>query len=182
MEVWSGDRNGNAGDKGYVIFDTYNPGSADSNFTSLMDEYKENESAVQFNGVFSYFDTAMYLRYNASLDEIGDGNLYEENYSPTAQTEGIAYLLYDTDEEFTVFADYQYSEKAVTASTPDADEDDTDDSTSDTEAETNIWLLVSSLAIAVILVFVVISIIVRKIWAKVRKNRAAQASLKNNKK
>ena len=182
LEVWSGDRNGNAGDKGYVIFDTYNPGSADSNFTSLMDEYKENESAVQFNGVFSYFDTAMYLRYNASLDEIGDGNLYEENYTPTAQTEGIAYLLYDTDEEFTVFADYQYSEKAVTASTPDADEDDTDDSTSDTEAETNIWLLVSSLAIAVILVFVVISIIVRKIWAKVRKNRAAQASLKNNKK
>ena len=181
LEVWSGDRNGDAGN-GYVIFDAYNPGSADSNFTSLLEEYKENESAVQFNGVFSYFDTAMHLRYNSKLDELGYGDLYKENYNPTAQTEGIAYLLYNTDEEFTVFADYQYSEKAVTASTPDTDDDTADDSEEETTSETNIWLLVSSLAIAVILVFVVISIIVRKILAKVRKARAAQASLKNNKK
>ena len=182
LEVWSGDRNGDAGNAGYVIFDTYNPGSADSNFTSLLEEYKENESAVQFNGVFSYFDTAMYLRYNSKLDELGYGDLYKENYNPTAQTEGIAYLLYNTDEELTVFADYQYSEKAVTASTPDTDDDTADDSEEETTSETNIWLLVSSLAIAVILVFVVISLIVRKILAKVRKARAAQASLKNNKK
>ena len=181
LEVWSGDRNGDAGN-GYVIFDAYNPGSADSNFTSLLEEYKENESAVQFNGVFSYFDTAMYLRYNKDLDDLGYGDLYKENYNPTAQTEGIAYLLYDTDAELTVFADYQYSEKAVTASTPDTDDDTTDDSEEETEAETNIWLLASSLAIAIILVFVVISLIVRKILAKVRKTRAAQASLKNNKK
>ena len=180
LEVWSGDRNGDAGE-GYVIFDTYNPGSADSNFSSLLEEYKENETAVQFNGVFSYFDTAMHLRYNANLDELGYGNLYKENYSPTAQTEGIAYLLYDTEEEFTVFADYQYSEKAVTASSPDTDDDTTDDSEEETEAETNVWLLASSLAIAIILVFVVISLIVRKIWAKVRKNRAAQVSIKSKK-
>ena len=147
----------------------------------LLEEYKENESAVQFNGVFSYFDTAMYLRYNSKLDELGYGDLYKENYNPTAQTEGIAYLLYNTDEEFTVFADYQYSEKAVTASTPDTDDDTADDSEEETTSETNIWLLVSSLAIAVILVFVVISLIVRKIWAKVRKNRAAQVSIKSKK-
>ena len=184
LEVWSGDRNGNAGDKdSYVIVDAYNPGAAESNFTGLLEEFEEKvDDANKFKGVFSYFDTAMHLRYNANLDENKLGNLYEENYTATAQTEGIAYLQYVTDDEVTVFADYQYSEKAVTASEPDTDDDETDDSSSEAEPETNIWLLASSLAIAIILVFVVISIIVRKIWTKVRKNRAAQASLKNNKK
>jgi hypothetical protein len=142
----------------------------------------EDKATDKFYGVFSYFDTAMYLRYNADLDENKIGNLYEENYTPTAQTEGIAYLKYETTEELTVFADYQYSEKAVTASTPETDEDDSSDDETETPAETNIWLLASSLAIAVILVFVVISIIVRKILKKVRKNQAYKASTKTSKK
>ena len=182
LEVWSGDRNGAGNPDGsYVIFDTYNPGSAESNFTSLLEEF-EDKATDKFDGVFSYFDTAMHLRYNATLDENKLGNLYEENYTPTAQTEGIAYLRYDTTEELTVFADYQYSEKAVTASTPDSDDDHDHDDDSETTTDTNIWLLASSLAIAIILVFVVISIIVRKILKKVRKDRAYKEAAKNNKK
>ena len=185
LEVWSGDRTTGQGNPegSYVIFDAYNPGSADSNFASLLEEFEDKTSKDnKFDGVFSYFDTAMHLRYNAGLDENDLGNLYKDNYDPTAQTEGIAFLKYETAEEFTVFADYQYSEKAVAASTPDVDDDDTDDTTSEETEEANVWLLASSLAIAVILVFVVISLAVRKILEKVRKNRALQASLKSNKK
>ena len=183
LEVWSGDRNGagNPADS-YVIFDAYNPGDAEGNFTGLLEEFEDKvDDNNKFYGVFSYFDTAKYLRYNAKLDENKIGNLYKDNYTATEQTEGISYLKYETTEELTVFADYQYSEKAVTASTPETD-DDTSDSTEKTESETNIWLLASSLVIAVVLILVIILIIVRKIVKKVRKNRAMQASMKSNKK
>ncbi|MBO5277397.1 MAG: hypothetical protein J6B05_01930, partial [Clostridia bacterium] len=137
LEVWSGDRTGagNA-ENSYVIFDAYNPGEAESNFTGLLEEFKDKvDDANKFEGVFSYFDTAMYLRYNSKLDTNKIGNLYEDNYTPTAQTEGIAYLKHDTTEELTIFADYQYSEKAVTASTPETD-DDKEDSTEETKPDT----------------------------------------------
>lgn len=181
LELWSGDRTTGAGnpENSYVIFD-YSPVDATANFTTLLDSLKDEVADEdKFEGVFSYFDTAHFLRYNADLDEKGYGNLYKENY-PADPAEGVAYLKYETEDEYTVFADYQYSEKAVDAA-PVEDEDTTEDSSSDTEADTNIWLLISSLSIAIILVFAVVSIFVRKIVAKVRKNRAAQASLKNRK-
>ena len=181
LEVWSGDRNGAGNpDNSYVIFD-YSPVDAQANFTTLLDSLKDEVADEdKFEGVFSYFDTAHYLRYNANLDEKGHGNLYKENY-PTIPEEGsIAYLKYEKGDEYTIFADYQYSEKAVEAA-PVEDEDTSSDSSAEPEADTNIWLLISSLAIAIILVFAVVSILVRKIVKKVRKNRAAQASLKNKK-
>ena len=180
LEVWSGDRNGAGNPDGsYVIFD-YSPVDASTNFDSLLTFLKDEvDEEDMFEGVFSYFDTAHYLRYNADLDEKGYGNLYKENY-PADPAEGVAYLKYETADEYTVFADYQYSEKAVEAA-PIEDEDTSSDSSSDDETDTNIWLLVSSLAIAIVLVFAVVSILVRKIVKKVRKNRAAQASLKNKK-
>ena len=180
LEVWSGDRSGAGNpDNSYVIFD-YSPVDATKNFDTLLASLKEEvDENDMFEGVFSYFDTAHFLRYNAQLDEKGNGNLYKENY-PADPAEGVAYLKYETDDEYTVFADYQYSEKAVEAA-PVEDEDTSSDSSSDAETDTNIWLLISSLSIAIILVFAVISIFVRKIVKKIRKNRAAQASLKNKK-
>ena len=180
LEVWSGDRNGAGNpDNSYVIFD-YSPVDATANFDNLVTSLKEEvDEEDMFEGVFSYFDTAHYLRYNASLDEKGYGNLYKENY-PADPAEGVAYLKYETESEYTVFADYQYSEKAVAAA-PIEDEDTSSDSSSDSETDTNLWLLISSLAIAIVLVFAVVSILIRKIVKKVRKNRAAQASLKNKK-
>ena len=182
LEVWSGDRNTGAGnpDGTYVLFDFDGTSATEAEFPELLKEFEE-KTTDKFEGVFSYFDTAMYLRYNASLDENKYGNLYEDNYTPTAQTEGIAYLRYASEDAIEIFADYQYSEKSVTASTPDTDDDTDDDDETTTDSETNIWLLASSLAIAIILVFVVISIVVRKVVAKVRKNRAMQASMKSNK-
>lgn len=188
LEVWSGDRNSEsesvaAGD--YVIVDKINPGTAEDNFSTLLEEYDEKveEGENKFYSVFSYFDTANYRPYNAKLDENDYGNLYADSYTPSENEEGIAYLRYDDAEAkaITIFADYSYSEQAVTAATP---EDDSSESlsSSETETDTNIWLLVSSLAIAFVLLLAIVSIIVRKIMKNVRKKRAAQASIKNNKK
>ncbi len=188
LEVWSGTRDGSVNNAtgDYVIFDTNNPGTAESNFTGLITEYKELEESdgvKQFDSVFSYFDTASYLRYNATLDENKIGNLYEKNYAPESQTDGVAYLRYDnaTALEYTVFADYQYSEKTVTASEVESD-DPVEDTTTDEETDTNIWLLISSLAIAIVLLLAILSIVIRKVAAKIRKKRAAQGYVKKSKK
>ncbi len=182
LEVWSGARDGAGNAAGdYVIFDANNPGDASGNFSGLIAEY-EDEVAEEnkFSSVFSYFDTANYLRYNANLDENKIGNLYEDNYTPSANAEGVAYLKYETESEYTVFADYQYSEKAVAAS---AVEDDSDDATEDTEEEpeTNIWLLVSSLVIALVLLIVIVLVVARKVAKKLRKKKAMQAGTQGKK-
>ncbi len=179
LEVWNGTGNADGtisynGDEKYVVFDTFNDGTAESNFTDLLADEDYTDAVPEedkFKSVFSYFDTANYLRYDASLDENGYGNLYEENYTASANTEGYAYLKKVSENDYTVFADYQYAEKAVTASEI---EDDADDSTEEeeTESETNPWLLASSLAIAGVLILAIVSIIVRKAIVKSRKNRA----------
>ncbi len=173
LEVWSGVRNGAGNpENSYVIVDQNNPSTDDvsATFTNLITEYKDVDGVDKFESIFSYFDTDNYLRYNANLDERGYGNLYKDNYVPSEQTSGVAYLRYEDEDDLIVLADYSYSEKTVTASEPDLDdeEDSSDDSTNE---DTNVWLLISSLSIAGILVFAVISIAVRKIIKKSRKKR-----------
>ncbi len=180
LEIWSGDKNGKGNDVGYLVIDANNPGSADSNFTSLLEEY-EDKATAKFESVFSYFDTPNYLRYNKELDENKVGNLYDGNYTPSEQKEGVAYLLYEEDDYTTIFADYQYSEKTVAAESVTEDEEEEDDA-SDDGTETNVWLLASSLAIAGVLILAIVSIVVRKAVAKARKNRAANGGKKTKKK
>ncbi len=192
LEVWSGEGvrtdgvTGN-GEGKYVVFDTNNPGTAETNFTSLLEEYDDYDEADKdtvvdkFESVFSYFDTENHLRYDETLDENDIGNLYEDNYDATAQTEGIAYLRYHKGNTYTVLADYQYAETSVTASSADSDsgDSDTDD---DEESDTNVWLLISSLAVAGVLLLAIASIVIRKIVIKVRKQRAAQGYVPKKKK
>ncbi len=181
LEIWNGDKNGKGNDTGYLVIDTNNPGSIDGNFEALIEEY-EDKATKKFESVFSYYDTPNYLRYNKDLDENNVGNLYEDNYTPSAHESGIAYLLYEEDNYTTVFADYQYSEKTVAASASTDDTEEEEDSADD-GTETNVWLLASSLAIAGVLILAIASIVIRKVAAKVRKNRTANGgSTKKSKK
>ncbi len=191
LELWSGDKagNGNAANA-YVAFDYNNPGTAETNFNNLLGDKSYTDNAVdKFESVFSYFDTASYLRYNASLDENNIGNLYEENYVANENKAGFAYLKHETaansaeqkEGKYTIFADYQYTEKTVTASEADKD-DSTEDSSDDSTGETNVWLLASSLAVAGVLLLAIASIVIQKIVTKSRKKRAAQAHVTANKK
>ncbi len=188
LEVWSGTRNGDTGNNAgtFVAFDINTPPSDETTIKGLLEEYDKEieEGEDKFYGVFSYFDTDKHLRYNADLDKTNVGNLYKESYVPTDYEKGIAYLNYDKQENRRViFADYQYSEKTITAAEADKDDDtDSDNDSTDETPNTNVWLLASSLSIAGVLVLAVASIIIRKIVKKVRKNKALQASMKHNKK
>ncbi len=186
LELWSGAKSGDSitpnGANTYVIFDYNNVGTAEDNFTNLLADEDYTESATdKFESVFSYFDTANYLRYNKNLDEAKIGNLYEENYTPSSYEDGIAYLYKETTTERTFFADYQYSEKTVAASAEE-DAEEEENTSNEEDGDTNIWLLASSLAIAGVLLLAIVSIVVRKLVVKSRKKRAAQSSVKKAKK
>ncbi len=182
LEVWSGNKAGESNDDGsFLVFDYNNPGTAETNFTGLLEEY-EDKATAKFESVFSYYDTASYLRYNKDLDENKIGDLYKDNYSPIAQTEGIAFLRYvEEGKRVTVMADYQYSEKTVTAKAVEDEKEEEDATTDENPADTNIWLLISSLAIAGVLLLAIGSIVIRKVIVKARKNRVANGGNKSKK-
>ena len=181
LEVWSGTRDGktvNTTEGGYVAFDTNNPGTASENF-ALSEDYKDNKQVEWFDGVFSYFDTDKHVRYNAERDEKKIGNLYAESYVPSSFSESLAYLAYlnyDEDNIYNVFADYSVSDQTVVAKEQ-SDDTSTDSSKEEeeTESELNIWLLASSIAVAGVLVLAVASIIVRKVIENYKKTHGAKA-------
>ena len=180
LEVWSGTRDGktvNKTENGYVAFDTNSPGTASENF-ALSETYKENEQVNWFEGVFSYFDTDKHVRYNAELDTDKSGNAYEESYTPSSFTEGIAYLAYlnyDNDNVYNVFVDYSLFDQEVVAQ--DTTDDSTDDSSEEEkpESELNVWLLASSIAVAGVLLLAIASIVARKVIESYKKKHGTRA-------
>ncbi len=184
LEVWNGSRDGNdlSAANSYVLFDSCKPEDAsDSNFTTLLNENKEGltEDVDYFKSVYSFYDDSKFLRYNATADDNNVGDSYE-NYLSSSQVEGIAYLRNETDEARTVFADYLLT--SATVSPDDADDDSADDTEEEEEGDTNVWLLISSISIAAVLVLAVLSMILRKLWAKRRKQRGYSSKSKDAKK
>ena len=191
LEVWNGDRenkdNTSVNPQGsFVIFDAYTPDMVDEKFATLIDQRVEeiDESANlgnYFESVFSFYDSAKFLRYDKTADKNEVGDSYT-SYSSSAYTKGVAYLNYanvDTG-EYEIYADYSYAESTVTAD-PQDDDSDTDEEETETDS-TNVWLLASSIAIAAALLFAVVSLIVRKLVVRNRRKRGALARSVNEKK
>lgn len=190
LEVWSGTRDGKTvnADGTYVIFDANNPvdstNTAESNFTSLTEVYKETEEAYYFESVFSYYDSDSFLRYASELDTEKVGNLYKNNYTPSEQTSGIAYLEYRNvdDGNYLKFADFALSEKTVAAEeVSDSDSSSSDDS-SENDSGTNVWMLASSIAVAAVLLIAIISLAVQKIVKRARRKNGIKSRNGNLKK
>ena len=153
----------------------------DGNLFADEDALKEALKAkgeLMYNA-YSFYDDAKFLRYDSNLDENGVGNKYDD-YDSTASTyaETLSYLYYENTDSnlIKLFANYTQNEKTVPV---DVDpEDSTDDSTEEEETpedETNWGLLISSLAVAGVLVAVLVIIGVRKA-VKWSKKKAAAAS------
>ena len=186
LEVWSGTRDGKTvNTDGYVAFDTNNPGTAADNF-ALADEYKEVEGVKWFEGVFSYFDTDKHVRYNAELDTDKSGNVYEESYTPSTFTESVAYLAYlneNGEDGYNVFADFSVSDQTVVAKEVSDDTTEEDSSEEEeTENDGSVWLLASSISVAVVLVLAVASIAVRKIVENFKKKHGTKVRKAKEKK
>lgn len=195
LEVWSGSRDGSAKNAAgsYVIFDSSSPASVDS-FTDLTDEaidmliagndaweteedVRENYADILYY-TFSFYDTPGFLRYDSTLDADGVGNKYT-SYTQSSYSEGIAYLYYVDGEAEpgntlqTMFVDYSYIDVSVTADTTDDTTEDTEETTN--PDNTNMWLLISSLAISIVLVFAIVAMIVQKIVRKAHIRKAREA-------
>lgn len=181
LEVWSGARDNsvvNTAAGQYVIFDAYTPDAVDEKFATLLEQRQEEIDAnaalgSYFESVFSFYDSDKFLRYDETADENGVGNSYE-SYASSSYTSSVAYLKYVDGNVYETYADYTLAETTVTA---DVDEDDstTDEEEDATGEETNVWLLASSIAIAAVLVLAVVSLLVRKVFMKKRRNRASEA-------
>ena len=178
LEVWSGDRaNGSANATGtYLMVDSNNPGTAETLFGDLLTLYKDKEGVNSFEGIFSFFDTDTFRRYDLGLDENSVTNLYKdsEGYNPYNLSEGVAYLEYLDGSDYRVLADFQYSERTVVKT--EVNDDTTEDSSSDssTESTANPWMLASSIIVAVVLLAVIVLIIIRNVKKEIQKNQASK--------
>ena len=87
---------------------------------------------------------------------------------------------------YTVFADYSLTDASVVARQPDTDDDTTeDDSTTETDEDsTNVFMLISSISVSVVLVIALILIAVRRFlvfWKKRKARKASINAVKKNK-
>ena len=182
LEIWVGSRDGaktaELPDTAYVIADSRNVGTLDETVYNNNLTARKDVATDQFESVFSFFDTAKFLRYNKDLDVNKVGNSYD-NYLQSEKKEGIAYLTYQQDNTFETYVDFSLANVAVATDPVEDEEEDTEDST--TDSEVNVWLLASSIAVAAVLVLAVISLIIRKAFKSARKKHA-QTPNKNNKK
>ncbi len=196
LEVWAGSRDydvdpetGTVTPTGtkipahsYVFFDDYTSTDVADNYDSLLSETVEElkdahdiatdenlpaEYALYYT--YTFFDAKDYLRYDRTTDEDNLGNPYG-SYTQSAYTEGIAWLLSETDEGTALYLDYSTTDVTVEADDLTTDDDTTTDDETPATGDTNVWLIVSSGVLAFALVFAIIAIIVRRVHKKVGKH------------
>ena len=195
LEVWAGSRDFTVAEDGtvsqtgtkipansYFFFDNYTSTDVSSNYDALLsetvddlkdahnvatDENLPSDYALYYT--YTFYDAKDFLRYDKSLDEEELGNPYG-SYKQSAYSEGIAWLLSETDEGTTLFLDFAATYVTVEADDLTSDDDTTTDTDETPAGETNVWLIISSGVLAFALVFAIVAIIVRRVHKKIGKN------------
>lgn len=178
LEIWSGARDNSVknGAGSYVIVDANKPDDLDAtSFTENIDDRKAEEgidgvTIDSFDSVFSFYDSAKFLRYNETIDENNVTNSYDD-YLSSSKTAGTAYLRYSGNNVLELYADYALSEDTVSPDVDDSDSDDSTDTDTSTTNAADLWLLGGSIIIAAVLLFAVISLIVRKAVHNARRKK-----------
>ena len=170
LEVWSGARDGSyKSEKGsFVIYDASGIETIEEGaYLDKLDERKEDlvEDEDYFEGVFSFYDTAKFLRYDETMDKNGVGNSYDD-YLSSAYNSGVAYLYYTDSDAKEMYLDYKYSEIAVAEDVEEEDNTNTEEDVHEHENETNVWLLASSIILVAVLFFAIGSVVLRAILKK----------------
>ncbi len=183
---------------GYVFFDrcsTSTVSNYDDVLRSVVEARKEQLNAGKNPGdngyvgakdnlpdalyyTFTFFDSPDYLRYDTTLDEEELGNPWG-SYEQSSKTESLAWLSFaDADGTLLgaapsayVFLDYSVNEVTVTPDELGTEDTDTDTDTDTTApaGDANIWLLLSSILLAVALVFAIVMVIGRRLYKKYHK-------------
>lgn len=195
LEVWAGSRDFTVAEDGtvsqtgtkipansYFFFDNYTSTDVSDNYDALLSETVDNlkdahnvatdenlPSDYALYYTYTFYDAKDFLRYDKSLDEEELGNPYG-SYKQSAYSEGIAWLLSETDEGTTLFLDFAATDVTVEADDLTSDDDTTTDTDETPAGETNVWLIISSGVLAFALVFAIVAIIVRRVHKKIGKN------------
>ena len=126
------------------------------------DEVSEDD---YFESVFSFYDSAKFLRYDETADELAVGNSYDE-YKSSDYSSGVAYLYFEDAKHAEMYVDYAYTDVTVSTDPEEVVEDTTEEEEETTGDETNPWMLASSIALVAVLLFAIVSIIFRKVFKK----------------
>lgn len=185
LEVWSGSRDNSvkSAANSYVLFDMNSLTVDESTYADLLEENVElvkgdaTDEAFRTSDLvaytaFSFLDSAKYLRYDSTLDKEDVGNSYDDYMASADYTEGVAYLKSGN----VMFFDYNLTEATVSLDKDTDDDEDTDTDDDDTDVDgLNIWLLVSSLILAAVLLLTIVSLVVQKILKKHGHGKATKA-------
>lgn len=159
-------------------------GAFGENYTTtddILEAYKEDPTA--FIGTadsatsliyyhFSLFDSLNYAPYDENNDlETRESDPYAD-YDASSYSDTVAYLKFSDSEalEYTAYINYGASEIDVATSDGSTDDDTTED-TAGGGSETNLWLLIPSIILAAALFVTLISLLVKRLLANIRKNK-----------
>ena len=192
LEVFAGSRyNESTGIPAYsyAFFDRFVSEST-SNYDAILSEAvtnlkEKNDVAADENlgedvalyYTFTFYDSASYTRYDATLDEDELGNPYG-SYKQSSHEEQLIALKYADGGELTgapvsaLFLDYAATEVTVEQDDLGNDDDsDSDDNENKNPLSTgDILLIVSSSLLGVVLIFAIVAIVVRRVLAKRKKS------------
>lgn len=159
-------------------------GAFGENYTTtddILEAYKEDPTA--FIGTadsatsliyyhFSLFDSLNYAPYDENNDlETRESDPYAD-YDASSYSDTVAYLKFSDSEalEYTAYINYGASEIDVATSDGSTDDGTTED-TAGGGSETNLWLLIPSIILAAALFVTLISLLVKRLLANIRKNK-----------
>ncbi len=188
LEVWSGSRDGQVTNPAgsYVLFDSVVSTDGSSDYDGMLEEAKAgleektpSTKEYEYKYTYTFYDDTAYLRYDATTDTDGVGNLYA-SYTQSTYAEATSYLYYEDGEshpdEYNYLAFFDYSVTDVTVE-KDSVEEETEEEEDATEGETDVaslLLLISSIALVAALAIVIVSIGVRRILKKYRKTNPSR--------
>lgn len=142
----------------------------------LIAEGKLNKSDIDGNEVlknyvahyytYSFYDSEAFRPFNKNT---ADETELGYNYSVNDYSESLAYFKVVDENTISVFADYATVDQTITMNTVDGEEDD---NTEDEETtDSSVWLLVSSILLVIAMLFAMISLMVRDLLKKKRRNK-----------
>ncbi len=169
LEVWSGARDGSfeSAQGSYVVFDDSGISTVEeSTYQDKLTERKDGlDEANYFESVFSFYDTAKFLRYDETADKNEVGNSYDE-YKSSVYTSGVAYLYFEDSKHAEMYVDYAFQDVTVSPDPEIVENDTTTDTPEETPDETNPWMLASSIALVAVLLLSIVSVLFRKVLSK----------------
>ncbi|MCD7729015.1 MAG: hypothetical protein LUI60_03790 [Clostridia bacterium] len=137
----------------------------DSSTASYWKTLTNFDDRVQYY-TYSLYDDAGYVPFNAEVaadDETG----YDYSYDSYEET--LVFLsYYDSDSAaYVTFIDYSASDVTIESTTAEEEEEDEEDD----DSEFSVWLLVASIVLVVVLIFTMLSLLVRDLVKRIRRKR-----------